>query len=85
MSEIDRLNREVKSLNKQIKSLKNQLNDQYQIMQTEMRKLVQDYETKFDNLMLVYKDVFSKTGWTMYDTVSLKFKNQVVCTRRKKW
>lgn len=53
--------------------------------QTILLGSVEDYETKFDNLMLVYKDVFSKTGWTMYDTVSLKFKNQVVCTRRKKW
>ena len=53
--------------------------------QTILLGSVEDYETKFDNLMLVYKDVFSKTGWTMYDTVSLKFKDQVVCTRRKKW
>lgn len=44
---------------------------------------VQDFETKLDNLMLVYKKVFSKAGWAMYDTVSLKFKNQVVCTRKK--
>lgn len=44
----------------------------------------QDYETKFDNLMLVYRKVFNETGWSMYDTVSLKFKDQVVCTRRKK-
>ena len=53
--------------------------------QTILLGSVEDYETKFDNLMRVYKDVFSKTGWTMYDTVSLKFKDQVVCTRRKKW
>lgn len=53
--------------------------------QTILLGSVQDYESKFDNLMLVYKKVFGQTGWSMYDTVSLKFKNQVVCTRKKKW
>ncbi|HIZ25579.1 cell division protein FtsQ/DivIB [Barnesiella sp. An55] len=53
--------------------------------QTILLGSAQDYETKFDNLMLVYKKVFNETGWSMYDTVSLKFKDQVVCTRRKKW
>ena len=52
--------------------------------QTILLGSVQDFETKLDNLMLVYKKVFSKAGWAMYDTVSLKFKNQVVCTRKKK-
>ena len=52
--------------------------------QTILLGSVQDFETKLDNLMLVYKKVFSKASWAMYDTVSLKFKNQVVCTRKKK-
>lgn len=52
--------------------------------QTILLGSVQHFETKLDNLMSVYKQVFSETGWNMYDTVSLKFKDQVVCTRRKK-
>lgn len=52
--------------------------------QTILLGSAQDYETKFDNLMTVYKKVFSHTGWSMYDTISLKYKNQVVCTRTKK-
>ena len=52
--------------------------------QTILLGSVDDFETKLDNLMLTYKNVFDKTGWNLYDTVSLKFKNQVVCTRRKK-
>ena len=53
--------------------------------QTILLGSAQDYETKLDNLMQVYRQVFNQTGWSMYDTVSLKFKDQVVCTRRKKW
>lgn len=46
MSEIDRLNREVKNLNAQVKNLKDQLNRQYQTMQADMRRQMQDYEKK---------------------------------------
>lgn len=53
--------------------------------QTILLGSAQDYEAKLDNLMQVYRQVFNQTGWSMYDTVSLKFKDQVVCTRRKKW
>lgn len=46
MSEIDRLNREVKKLNGQIRNLQGQLNTQYQSMQTDMRRQMQEYEKK---------------------------------------
>lgn len=43
---------------------------------------VEDLEQKFDNLMTFYKKGLNKTGWNEYSTINLKFKNQVVCTKR---
>jgi cell division protein FtsQ len=37
-------------------------------------------EKKFANLEIFYKEGLSKEGWDTYDTVNLKFENQVVCT-----
>ncbi len=51
--------------------------------QTILMGRVDDYEGKFDNLMQIYRQVFSHTGWSRYDTVSLKFKGQVICSRRR--
>lgn len=39
-------------------------------------------ETKFHNLMLFYKKGLNRTGWNRYSTINLKYKNQVVCTKR---
>lgn len=38
-------------------------------------------EEKFDNLKIFYKEGLSKLGWDKYDTVSIKFSNQVVCKK----
>ncbi|MBQ2399343.1 MAG: hypothetical protein II308_04655 [Muribaculaceae bacterium] len=43
-----------------------------------------DLATKFDNLMLFYHNVLKYKGWEMYDTISVKFKDQVVASRRNK-
>jgi cell division protein FtsQ len=37
---------------------------------------------KFDNLMVFYKKALPKVGWETYHTISVKYKGQVVCTRR---
>lgn len=39
---------------------------------------------KFDNLTLFYRKVMNLKGWETYDTISVKFRNQIVATRRDK-
>jgi len=42
---------------------------------------VENLEEKFDNLKLLYLDGFNKVGWNHYERISLRYKNQVVCTK----
>ena len=39
---------------------------------------------KFDNLTLFYRKVMNHKGWETYDTIPVKFRNQIVATRRDK-
>ena len=41
-------------------------------------------ENKFARLKTMYKDVLPVKGWTYYDTISVKWRGQVVATRFKK-
>ena len=41
-----------------------------------------DYEEKLDNLRLFYDKVVPKTGWEKYSILNLKYKDQIVCTKR---
>jgi cell division protein FtsQ len=41
-----------------------------------------DYETKLNNLRLFYEQVIPKTGWQKYSVINLKFKKQIVCTKK---
>lgn len=41
-------------------------------------------ENKFNRLSTIYKDVMAVKGWSYYDTISVKWKGQVVATRREK-
>jgi len=41
-----------------------------------------DCETKFNNLLSLYKNGFPVVGWNTYQTINLKFKGQIVCTKR---
>ncbi|KPK84366.1 MAG: hypothetical protein AMS27_10115 [Bacteroides sp. SM23_62_1] len=41
-----------------------------------------DIETKFEKLWILYDEGFRNTGWNQYDRINLKYKNQVVCTKR---
>ncbi len=41
-----------------------------------------DYDEKFRNLKALYDQAFSEFGWNRYKKISLKYKDQVVCTKR---
>jgi len=41
-----------------------------------------DYELKFRNLRAVYQQGFKNMGWNRYKTISVKYRNQVVCTKK---
>jgi cell division protein FtsQ len=40
------------------------------------------YETKFSNLEILYDEGLKKEGWNNYQKIDLRFKNQVICTKR---
>ncbi len=42
----------------------------------------EDYELKFRNLKAVYQQGFKNMGWNKYKTISVKYRNQVVCTKK---
>lgn len=42
-----------------------------------------DLDGKFANLMAIYSRGLPQTGWDRYSVISVKYKGQVVCTRRK--
>jgi cell division protein FtsQ len=41
-----------------------------------------DYQSKFRNLKAVYQQGFKNLGWNRYKTISVKYRNQVVCTKK---
>jgi cell division protein FtsQ len=41
----------------------------------------ENIEEKMANLKLLYRQGFNKLGWNQYVKISLKYKNQVVCTK----
>lgn len=41
-----------------------------------------DLESKFSKLKLFYKKGLNNMGWNEYEVINLKYKNQVVCTRK---
>jgi len=42
----------------------------------------EDLEAQFTKLSYLYKEGFSKIGWDNYSVVDLRFRNQVVCTKK---
>jgi cell division protein FtsQ len=40
------------------------------------------FREKLDNLLLFYEQAIPKTGWDKYSMINLKFKNQIVCTKK---
>lgn len=43
---------------------------------------ISNYQDKFDKLYAMYNQGFQREGWNKYVKIDLKFKNQVVCTKR---
>jgi cell division protein FtsQ len=43
---------------------------------------IENLEDKFNKLMILYKDGFNKVGWEKYSIINLKYKDQIVCTKR---
>ena len=43
---------------------------------------VDDLDEKFSNLWTFYRKGMPRAGWQTYSQISLKFKNQVVCTKK---
>ncbi|MDM8161030.1 hypothetical protein QUH73_14490 [Labilibaculum sp. K2S] len=43
---------------------------------------IENYEQKFQKLSALYTKGFSKKGWNTYSKINLKYKNQVVCTKK---
>lgn len=43
---------------------------------------VDNYQEKFRNMKAFYKEVLAKNNWNMYQSISLKYKNQVIAKRR---
>ncbi|MFT6138169.1 MAG: cell division protein FtsQ [Salibacteraceae bacterium] len=41
-----------------------------------------ELEEKFQKLLIFYKKGLNNTGWNNYSNINLKYKNQVVCTKR---
>ncbi len=41
-----------------------------------------DYELKFRNLKALYKEGFKNGGWTLYKSINLAYKNQVICLKK---
>jgi len=45
---------------------------------------IDNIDIKFKKLNAIYQDVFIKTGWNKYSVINLKYKNQVICTKKIK-
>lgn len=43
---------------------------------------IDGYEEKLSNLELFYKQAIPVVGWNKYKTVNLRYKNQIVCTKK---
>lgn len=45
---------------------------------------IDNFEQKLENLQCLYEQALSKIGWNKYDTINLKYNNQVICSKRDK-
>ncbi|MDR1880244.1 MAG: cell division protein FtsQ [Tannerellaceae bacterium] len=43
-----------------------------------------DFEEKLGNLKLFYEQAIPKVGWEKYSVINLKYRNQIVCTKKNK-
>jgi cell division protein FtsQ len=42
----------------------------------------EDFQIKFRNLKALYTDGFRNGGWSVYKTINVGFRNQIVCTKK---
>jgi len=42
----------------------------------------EDFKIKFRNLKALYTDGFKNGGWSIYKTINVEFRNQIVCTKK---
>jgi cell division protein FtsQ len=42
----------------------------------------EDFQIKFRNLKALYKEGFKEGGWTVYKSINLSYKNQVICLKK---
>lgn len=42
-----------------------------------------DFQTKFRNLKALYKEGFKNGGWTVYKSINLAYRNQVICSKKQ--
>ncbi|QQS31255.1 MAG: hypothetical protein IPM47_10190 [Sphingobacteriales bacterium] len=42
----------------------------------------ENLEDKFNKLQIFYREAMPHVGWNTYETINLKFANQIVCTKR---
>lgn len=42
----------------------------------------ENIENKFNKLLILYKEGFNKFGWDKYQYINLKYKNQVICSKK---
>ncbi len=45
---------------------------------------ISNYAQKLNSVLALYNQVMPRMGWVEYDTISVKYKDQVVCTRKNK-
>ncbi|MBN2214583.1 MAG: hypothetical protein JW723_10085 [Bacteroidales bacterium] len=43
---------------------------------------IDNYEEKLENLKTLYTEGFNKSGWNEYVFINLKFRNQIICSKR---
>jgi cell division protein FtsQ len=43
---------------------------------------IENYKENLEKLRLFYEKGLSKVGWNNYSVINLKYKNQVVCTKK---
>ena len=43
-----------------------------------------NYENKMRALLAIYEQIIPQVGWNVYDTISVKYKDQIVCSRQDK-
>ncbi len=43
---------------------------------------IDNYMTKLENLKTLYVEGFNKIGWNEYELINLKYKDQIICTKR---